>query len=384
MGTFTRTWGSSFSFASTVAFFTLGLATILWLLQSSAIFHPNAQGGFSSASSLRSLPSVHPGADVALVSATPTPLLSPTRAAAAEFDVSHYPAYLINMPDDWRQCKWAELQLASIGYSSYTRINGSSVPRAVCKETCQDGLLLAHLAAWEGIVRDGARRAAERIPPARGYLIVEDDVVFHRDFLTLWPRYAKGMGVPPSFSVVYVGVFVEGEVQQPSILQVLETDSVPWTTHAYIVSLETAQFFARLLDYLLARAAAPAVDMRSPFIWGKPSAESGSLKPFEFGYPDMKIDYFMRWVHHYFFKRSSSVPPGSAPEHPLWYAFHSTTETPAALGLATGAFPANRLCQAHLARDLPFRRAEATRLSCVCTRARSSCRACHRVPLCVR
>ena len=93
------------------------------------------------------------------------------------------PVFVINGPEDYAARKWVEQQLASVGVTSYERINGVVVEADDCMrlsgEGCQQGLALAHLSAWRRI-------AARQLPMA---LVVEDDVTWHRDFATLLPRY---------------------------------------------------------------------------------------------------------------------------------------------------------------------------------------------------
>jgi hypothetical protein len=77
------------------------------------------------------------------------------------------------------------VQLAEIGYKTYTRINAIWLETDDCVNStganCQEGLTVAHLHVW--------KRIAASEGPARGYLVLEEDVTFHEHFCTLFPRY---------------------------------------------------------------------------------------------------------------------------------------------------------------------------------------------------
>ena len=73
-------------------------------------------------------------------------------AGAAALHLPSLPVFLINGPEEYAARKWAEEQLASVGVRSYVRLNGVVVEADDCLrlagEGCQQGLALAHLAAW--------------------------------------------------------------------------------------------------------------------------------------------------------------------------------------------------------------------------------------------
>ena len=115
------------------------------------------------------------------------------------------PVFVINGPEDYAARKWVEQQLASVGVTSYERINGVVVEADDCMrlsgEGCQQGLALAHLSAWRRI-------AARQLPMA---LVLEDDVTWHRDFATLLPRYlaqAPSVRAPLTCVQIRLGLLV--------------------------------------------------------------------------------------------------------------------------------------------------------------------------------
>ena len=93
------------------------------------------------------------------------------------------------------------LQLAEIGYTTYTRVNALWLDPDDCanatKANCQQGLTLAHAKAW-------ARIAQAPDDGALGYLVLEDDVTFHTHFRKLFPRYAAEARGSASFSSAQV------------------------------------------------------------------------------------------------------------------------------------------------------------------------------------
>ena len=135
------------------------------------------------------------------------------------------------------------MQLADIGYSTYTRINALWLDPADCanftKANCQEGLTLAHAKAWAHVA-DSTDDAAlgylvRALPPAALHAcalsllrqVLEDDVTFHSHFRKLWSRYASEVRVsggaarppdvadasaqlPADFTVAYVGQLSRG------------------------------------------------------------------------------------------------------------------------------------------------------------------------------
>jgi hypothetical protein len=235
------------------------------------------------------------------------------------FDPRDYPAFVLNMPGAAVARAWTESQLAGLGYTTYTRVNGVVVTRemSICRnETdwnqCNDGPTRAHLAVWRRIIMSQG-------PEARGYLIVEDDVLFHRDFVALWPRYTAALG---EFSVIYVGQQSTKTQPQRDELEVLAGGSAPWTMHAYMVSRRGAAFLARHIEFLRSRAGAP---VREPYYAG-----DGPVlrRPWRMEASETNVDFILIGAHHHYFGLGLR---GAAPIGAPWYAFASTPATPAAL-----------------------------------------------------
>jgi FkbM family methyltransferase len=255
------------------------------------------------------------GADAASGLRAPPP-------AAHAFDPRAWPAIVINHPNATAWRKWSEAQLAGLGYTTYTRIDGRIVPDALrsCADCWQDGLTLAHVAAWERAAAHAPPRGA---PPPRGFLILEDDVVFHGDFLRAWPRYDAALRAAP-LSVLYVGQWSHAEDRpgspRPALVEDLSDAAAPWTTHAYAVSPAAAALLARFVRFVFARGGSPLRAERFVF------EEYLAGAPWQLGAADTKVDFLMRTAHHYFFRGGAAAPL------PQWRALRSTRALPAALG----------------------------------------------------
>ena len=266
------------------------------------------------------LPEVRERVPVPLRASHALPAASAPRSSA--FNPLEWPAIVINNPEasSWR--KWSEAQLAGLGYASYTRLNGRVLPASnrSCEDCWQDGLLMAHAGAWERITAY-VPRAGE--PEPRGFLICEDDVTFHADFVRVWARYDAELRAAP-LSVVYVGQWSHYE-DKPGLdlVEVLSDAAVPWTTHAYIVTPAAAALLARFAQFVLARGASPL--RAAPFVFEAYLKDA----PWRLSAADTKIDFLMRTAHHYFFR---DMPPLRGAALPQWRALHSTPAVPAALG----------------------------------------------------
>jgi hypothetical protein len=240
-----------------------------------------------------------------------------------------WPVFVINRPTAYAQRKWVESELANLGYLSYTRVNGVDVMSSQCVPAhCQEGLTLAHLAAWRRIAAWGD---IDRSTTPKGFLIVEDDVVFHKNFVSLWPQYLAELGTAP-LSVVYVGQLSHNmNGNNPSLSTLVEdlTDaSAPWTTHAYIVSKESATFLARLVEFLMTRAGWSSRLQQYRF------EDFLENAPWKLSAAEMKIDFFMIGAHQYFFRALPELGKqgGVSTQQEPWRAFRSTNSTPAILG----------------------------------------------------
>ncbi len=231
----------------------------------------------------------------------------------ATLDFTSLPVFLINGAEDYAARKWSEQQLALQGFRSYERINGVVVEADDCLrlsgEGCQQGLALAHFAAW-------TRIAQRRLPAA---LILEDDVVFHRDFASLLPRYLAQ--VPADWACIWLGHLPRNWQAPQRAQNTLTVDQgvAPWTLHAYVLSYEGAELLSRTYDFLLARG--NSAHALRPYAFATP----GELEryPWALSYRELKSDYFTALVLRYF------VPPS---ERHRWVALQSTRAVPAALG----------------------------------------------------
>ena len=230
---------------------------------------------------------------------------------------SQLPVFLINGPEDYAARKWAEQQLALLNFSSYERLNGVVIEADDCQrlsgEGCQQGLALAHLAAW--------RRIAERQLPAA--LVLEDDVIWHKDFYSLLPDYLSR--VPDDWQVVWLGQLRRaGLGTQPPVATGLLTTAgeAPWTLHAYLITWQAAELLASHYEFLLARVQSPHALKPFPY---SAAAELQAL-PWHLSYRELKSDWYLGLAFHYF-----------VPSHQkrLWVAFQSTRRHPAALGTRT-------------------------------------------------
>ncbi len=237
-----------------------------------------------------------------------------TRLGAA-VHLPSLPVFVINGPEEYAARKWAEEQLAAVGVRSYERINGVVVEADDCLrlagEGCQQGLALGHLAAWRRIV-------ARRLPAA---LVLEDDVVWHRDFAALLPRYLAA--VPADWQCIWLGQLPRAPAPggEPDALT-LAAGTAPWTLHAYLLSASGAELLARHYDFLLARGG--SAHASAPYPFAQP--EELAALPWALSFRELKSDYFTALAVHYFV--------ASGDRH-KWVALQSTRSVPAALGRRT-------------------------------------------------
>jgi hypothetical protein len=152
--------------------------------------------------------------------------------------------------------------------------------------------------------------------------VLEDDVVWHRDFAALLPRYLAQ--VPPDWQCIWLGQLPRGPDGQQGEPRDLTRASgtAPWTLHAYLLSADGAELLARHYDFLLARGG--SAHASAPYPFARPD-EIEAL-PWALSYRELKSDYFISLAVHYF------VP--SADRH-KWVALQSTRAVPAALGRRT-------------------------------------------------
>jgi hypothetical protein len=182
-------------------------------------------------------------------------LVNASGAAQARFDARDWPAFVINVATAHKRRKWVEAQLASVGYTTYTRINGRTIASEAaggCKgkwwEACREGLMRSHLEIWRRI-------ASMTGLEAHGYLILEDDILFHEDFMTLWPHYTAKVG---SFSLVWLGsTRQDDELKSSNELRDMAQSAAPWGTFAYMVSRAGAAFLARHAEFMFSRTNSP-------------------------------------------------------------------------------------------------------------------------------
>lgn len=176
------------------------------------------------------------------------------------------------------------------------------------KANCQEGLTLAHRSAWRRI-------AASTDERARGFLVLEDDVTFHAQFKTLFAQYADAL--PADVDVAYVGqlsrgmlatrfmtpgdcavsvrvltrrsglkssaVTLDHDPDSKPLDTLIQSDVMPFTTHAYIIRRECAAFLANHLDFLLSRSGSPHAT--SAFYT---SADAGTAFPWAMTALDLK------------------------------------------------------------------------------------------------
>ena len=240
---------------------------------------------------------------------------SPPPAFAAphfHWDPLAFPAFLVNGPSSYRRRKWAEQQLASIGYTSYTRVNSgnSSLIKANCYK-CRVGVTLGHLRAWRKFLRTGSPHA----------FFFEDDVVLHADFAAVWPNYMAR--VPANFSFLYVGQLSRRFLSEPAPFFV-QSEVMPWGAHAYIMHRSTAVFLVDFFGYVTARARQPVAPR--PHWVGE--EELDLIPAMHLAYFDVKNDFLLNTVFEHFYK-GGSLEEGGGGGQPSWFTFESTAESPA-------------------------------------------------------
>lgn len=243
-----------------------------------------------------------------------------------QFNASLLPAYVINGADALVQRKWVESELARVGYTSYNRINAVQFSGAEddCVRTwiragksgtpseCRQGLTHAHAQCWARIGADTQHDAG---------LVLEDDVAFHASFTTLFPLYAAAL--PADWRFVYIGQ-KRRAANEPSAL--LEGATMPWTTHAYMLTRSTAAFLASHYQFLLARSGSP----HSTLPWYEPGVPDAT--PWQLSNWELNCDWFLLTIHRHYY----SGPHGNGSGVALtWFAFESTHRHPAALGAAS-------------------------------------------------
>jgi GR25 family glycosyltransferase involved in LPS biosynthesis len=250
-------------------------------------------------------------------------LLNANGAVQTQFDARDWPAFVINVATAHARRKWVEAQLASVGYTTYTRINGRNIDSEAagsCKgkwwTDCREGLMRTHLEIWRRI-------ASMTGPEARGYLILEDDILFHEDFKTLWPRYMATVG---SFSLVWLGSSRQSEFKYDRTsyideLRDMANSTAPWGTFAYMLSRSGAAFLARHAEFMFSRTNSPG---SQPFYMR--GTTDYLAHPWVLHYSEVNTDFFLMGLHHHYFGPGL---PGVAAAGPPWYLFESTTATPA-------------------------------------------------------
>jgi hypothetical protein len=245
-----------------------------------------------------------------------------------KFSTHSIKAFMINGAEDYAQRKWAEIQvfiqhvlvlfllltrvaqLANLGFRSYERINAKFIPVDDCVNStgynCQQGLTLAHLEVWRRIVALNQSIS----------LIVEDDVTFHSNAGVLLPEYMAKL--PRRWDIVYVGqlsrVVLDHDPTSIPLTTLLQSDVMPWCTHAYLIGLDAAIFLSNHVEYILSRSGSPHA-LERHFL----NSQAGELSPWRMNALDMKIDFFLLSVHHYYFTKRSAT----------WFTFESTLDVPA-------------------------------------------------------
>jgi len=119
--------------------------------------------------------------------------------------------------------------------------NNTKFGDLIAKSDPQIGLSLAHLQVWETIVQRRLKAA----------WIFEDDVVFHTNFVDLFPTYWSE--VPYNYQLVWLGHLpISGSMSCESPLsRRLFHQNFVWCTHAMIVSYEGAKFLARAMQGII-------------------------------------------------------------------------------------------------------------------------------------
>lgn len=202
-------------------------------------------------------------------------------------------------------------KLESLGYQSYERVNARFIAVDDCVNStganCQQGLTLSHLEVWKRIVASKQRRS----------LVVEDDVTFHSDARILFSRYLDE--IPRAWGVIYIGqlsrlVFDHDPLSVP-LTTLTQFSVMPWCTHAYFITFETAEFLLKHLEHLLSRSG-------SAFAGSKHfmNPDVSEQSPWRMNAIDMKIDFFMLSVHNYYVLNKTV---------PQWFTFESTALAPA-------------------------------------------------------
>jgi hypothetical protein len=249
--------------------------------------------------------------------------------ALRPFDAREWPAFVIARPSHlpyaamWR--KWTESELSRLGYTEYTNIPGFDVDTAkslcvdeynVSKKGCREGLTLSHAEAWQ--------RAAtwDSNGTVRGFLIVEEDVTFHSDFLHLWPQYEAELR--NDFSVVWVGHVSQTDSIEKPLTEDLSNSTAPWGVHAYVVTKDSAAFLSRLIEFEISRANWP--QSHEPHIF---TERVGKL-PWQLTVADIIVDFFTMSAHHFFYRPHKWLPKSPRPKP--WWIFHSSRLVPARLG----------------------------------------------------
>ncbi len=170
----------------------------------------------------------------------------------------------------------------------------------------------SHLEIWRRI-------ASMTDLEAHGYLILEDDILFHEDFMTLWPRYMAKVG---SFSLVWLGsTRQDDESKSSNELRDMAQSTAPWGAFAYMVSRAGAAFLARHAEFMFSRTNSPG---------SQPLYMRGTTDypahPWVLHYSEVNADYFLMGLHHHYFGMGL---PGVAAAGPPWFLFESTAATPA-------------------------------------------------------
>ena len=157
----------------------------------------------------------------------------------------------------------------------------------------------------------------------QGAWVFEDDVLLHQKMVQVFPSYWEK--VPTNYSVVYVGQLERectwapadpATCQHSELVEAVGT-LPPWTTHAYIISLQQAEQQALYTRHILERANVGGNFQHLPH------DRQGYSKQWTLQQGDIKIDFLFAEV---FSKLTKEGDKGS------WVVFHSTEAVPAMYG----------------------------------------------------
>ncbi|CAL8466291.1 g5827 [Coccomyxa elongata] len=170
-------------------------------------------------------------------------------------------AYLISLPVDAPKREYSLQLLRDLGLDVEVIDGIKSVQLGSLEEfteclpagsadDCQFGLTQSHVNVWKALAASEHGAA----------WVFEDDVVFHDDFLTLFPQYWAA--VPPNYEYIAVGMIPRHFNLSKEAVYVAP-EAMPWGTHAYIIASRQAERMALTAEMMVSRARHPIDDFHT-------------------------------------------------------------------------------------------------------------------------